>query len=128
MFNALFELLNKNPDLLDCISLCLLNSLKNKQIEEINILVNWNLKKFENLIINNNMNSNMIKILDKATYDIFENSEILKSFVFFTIKLRNIKITDYIDSLIILSNQTKICEYHIKIIEDNLEVNGCFFF
>ena len=79
MFNALFELLNKNPDLLDCISLCLLNSLKNKQIEEINILVNWNLKKFENLIINNNMNSNTIKILEKAKFNIFKNSEIKKS-------------------------------------------------
>ena len=128
VFNTLFELLNKKIELLDCISLVLLNSLKNKKIKEINILVNWNLKKFENLILNNFINSNMINILLKASFEIFLDYEIIKTFVFFTIKIKELKKENYLEALLILidENEIKICEYHIKLIEENLNVNGCF--
>ena len=128
IFNALFEILNKNIALLDCISLCLLNSLKNKEKEEIDILINWNLKKLENLLLNDYFNNNMINLLCKASFDIFSNSEILKSFVFFTVKLKDIKENNYAEPLLIFysCNKIKICDYHIKIIEDNLEVSGCY--
>ena len=128
IFNALFELLNKNIDLLDCISLCLLNSLKNKTQDEINILVNWNMKKFEILILNNYINFNMIDILSKASFNIFFNFEVVKTFVFFSIKLRDLKKNHDIESILVLisSGKIKICEYHIKIIEENLDLDGCF--
>ena len=128
IFNALFELLYKNIDLLDCISLCLLNSLKNKEQEEINILINWNMKKLESLLLNDYFNINMIDILCKASFDIFSNSGILKSFVFFTLKLRDIKKDKFIEPLLIFysCNKIKICYYHIKIIEDNLDLDGSF--
>jgi hypothetical protein len=43
IFNALFNLLDKNFDLYNCISLCLLNSIKNKKENEIDILVKCNI-------------------------------------------------------------------------------------
>ena len=128
VFNALFKLLYKNIDLIECISLCLLNSLKNKKKEEINILINFNLKKFEYLLLNNHINSNMILILCEASFDIYTNSELLKNFVFFTLKINDIRKKEHIQNLLILfSNiKIKICEYHIKIILDNLDIIGCF--
>ena len=128
IFNSLFELLYKNIDLLNCISLCLLNSLENKKKEEINILVNWNLKKFEDLIFNDHINSIMIDILCKASFDILSDSKFLTAFVFFTIKLKELKNNDYIDALstLVSENKIKICEYHIKIIEKILDINGIF--
>ena len=133
VFNALFQLLYKNIDLLDCISLCLLNSLENKSKKEINILINYNLKKFEYLISNNHINNEIINILckiSKESLDIFKNSKILQSFILFTLKLEELKkkefIDEYIESLLILldKNRINICEYHIKLIEDNLDING----
>ena len=132
IFNALFELFYKNIDFLDCISLCLLNSLKNKKQEEINILINWNMKKFENLILNNNINNCIINMLCKASFDIFYNYDkekpFLLTFVFFTIKMNELKISQDIESLLILiaEDKIKICENHIRIIEDNLNINGSF--
>ena len=128
IFNALVELLYKNIDFLDCISLCLVNSLKNKKKDEINIIIKSNLKKFQNLIIDNYINNNMIDILCKASFDIFFDFEILKVFVFFTIKIRDLIKEDCLEDLLSLisENRIKICEYHIKKMEDNLGLNGSF--
>ena len=128
IFNALVELLYKNIDLLDCISLCLVNSLKNKKKDEINIIIKSNLKKFQNLIIDNYINNNMIDILCKASFDIFFDFEILKVFVFFTIKIRDLIKEDCLEDLLSLISESriKICEYHIKKMEDNLGLNGSF--
>ena len=78
------------------------------------------MKKLENLLLNDYFNNNMINLLCKASFDIFSNSEILKSFVFFTVKLKDIKENNYAEPLLIFysCNKIKICDYHIKIIEE----------
>ena len=139
IFNILFGLLDKNIDLLDSISSCLLNSLKYKKQEEIIILVKMNISKIENLIINNHINENIVDLLFKAYTpsdfnDIFINSEVIKVFVCLTLNLRILKIRNTetkegnISFLINLVSKSKIkiCEYHLKLIEDTLYVNGCF--
>ena len=108
IFNALFELLYKNIDLLDCISLCLVNSLKNKKKDEINILIKSNLKKFHNLILDNNINTNMIDILCKASFDIFFDFEILKAFDFFTKRIKDLKKENCIENLLSLISENRI--------------------
>ncbi len=131
IFNVLFELLNKNLDLLDCISLCLANSLKNKKQEEIDILVNWNYKKFESIILSNHINKNIVDILCKASPNSFKNSEIIKEFVFFARTLNRLNgdnTTKDIDILnkYISESKVKICEYLIKKIEEHLDADGSF--
>jgi len=125
IFNALFNLLNKNLSLIESISFCLLNSLKNKKKNEIDNLVKYNMKKFEELIINNSINLNLIEILFKASDDIFSENEIVRNFVFFTKKLKELKqenindLFNYIDT-----KNVKIVDYHLKLIEDNLNIKG----
>ena len=124
IFNALFNLLDNNIYLFDSISLCLLKSLKNKKQNEIDNLVKHNMKKFENFIVNNSINLNLIEILIKAKFEIFADFEIVKNFVFFTIKLKkenSIPLIDFINF-----QNVRVVEYHIKLIEDRLNIEGYF--
>ena len=127
IFNALFNLLDKNFDLYNCISLCLLNSIKNKKEKEIDVLVKCNIKKFEKYIMNNIINFNLIEILCKASFEIYSNFGLLKNFVFFKKKLKEIKKENILALLdFIPYNKVKIVDYHIKLIEDNLNIDGYF--
>ena len=130
VFNTLFDLSYNNKDLLETISLCLLNSLKfkDKNFDEVNLLIKWNIKKFESLITNNNINSNIIEILLKASFDIFSNNEIVSFFILFTTILKNIRKENNIEYLITLISENKIIisEYHLKIIEVNLDIKNSF--
>ena len=104
--------------------MCLLKSLKNKKQNEIDNLVKHNMKKFENFIVNNSINLNLIEILIKAKFEIFADFEIVKNFVFFTIKLKkenSIPLIDFINF-----QNVRVVEYHIKLIEDKLNIEGYF--
>ena len=83
-FTKLLLILIKNKDLLDKLSICLLNSLKFKKIKEIETIIINNLKNFEKIIINHLVNDNIINIIKLLDIDFYQKrNQILYEFYSF---------------------------------------------
>ena len=62
-FSKLLSIIIKNPEFLDQLSICLINSLKFKKTREIEDIITINLKNFEKMILNHTFNNNIISII-----------------------------------------------------------------
>jgi len=83
-FTKLLLIMIKNKDLLEKLSLCLLNSLKFKKKEEIESIITSNLKNFEKIIINHLLNDNIINIIKELDFDFYKTrSQIIYEFYSF---------------------------------------------
>ena len=72
-FTKLISIIIKNPNLLDDLSICLLNSLKFKKNKEIEAIITENLKNFETLIRNHIFNENIINIIKMVNINFYKN-------------------------------------------------------
>jgi hypothetical protein len=81
-FTKLFLIMIKNKDLVEKLSLCLLNSLKFKKRKEIESIIESNFKNFEKVIINHLLNDNIINIIKKLDIDFYKvKNQILLNFI-----------------------------------------------
>ena len=76
-FNKFFDILNNNKKLYKNLSICLYNSLKYKNQEQIYKLLNDNLNKLENAVNEGFFNEQILNILKKSP-KIISKSDILK--------------------------------------------------
>ena len=72
-FTKLVSIIIKNPNLLDKLSICLINSLKFKNDKEIEGIITENLKNFETMIKNQIFNENIINIIKLVNINFYQN-------------------------------------------------------
>ena len=62
----------KNSEIIDILSLCLLNSIKFKNEKEINDLIKNNIDKIEKIIKGEKVSYNIIKLIKKTDKNVFQ--------------------------------------------------------